>query len=63
MSLNDPVYRDLVAARVKLLFDSPSVGQLLARLALVDADWCETVATDGRNLFYNRAFIAGLLQA
>lgn len=58
---DDMVYRDLVATRVKLLFDNPPVGQLLACMALIEAsDWCETVATDGRSLFYNRHFIAGL---
>ncbi len=59
--LNDAVYRSLVAARVNLLFDEPRVGQLLARLALVDAsDQCPTVATDGRNIFYNRDFVERL---
>ena len=57
-SMDDVIYRNLVATRVKLLFDNPPVGQLLARLALIEAsDWCETIATDGRNLFYNRDFI------
>ena len=60
-SLDDVIYRNLVATRVKLLFDNPPVGQALARFALVEAsDWCESIATDGRNLFYNREFIGGL---
>lgn len=60
-SLDDLIYRNLVATRVRLLFDNPPVGQLLARFALVEvSDWCETIATDGRNLFYNRDFIVGL---
>lgn len=57
----DPVFRDIVAARVKLLFEKPEIGQLLSRLVPVDASrWCETIATDGRLLFYNRDFIGGL---
>lgn len=60
-SLDDVIYRNLVATLVKLLFDNPPVGQALARFALVEApDWCETIATDGRKLFYNRDFIGGL---
>lgn len=50
-----------MAARVKLSFEKPAVGQLLSRLVPVDASrWCETVATDGRHLFYNRDFIGGV---
>lgn len=59
--MNDPIFREIVAARVKLLFEKPAIGQLLSRLVPVDAsDWCETIATDRRHLFYNRNFISGL---
>jgi predicted metal-dependent peptidase len=62
--LNDPVYREIVAARVKLLFEKPFFGNLAARLIAVDAtDWCKTAATDGRHLFYNREFIKSLDKA
>lgn len=59
--LNDPVYCEIVRARVKLLFEKPFFGQLASRLIAVDASkWCPTAATDGRHLFYNREFIKGL---
>lgn len=59
--LSDPVYHEIVAARVKLLFEQPFFGNLAARLKAVDAtSWCNTAATDGRHLFYNREFIKSL---
>jgi predicted metal-dependent peptidase len=59
--LDDPVYKEIVTARVKLLFEKPFFGQLAARLIAVDATkWCKTAATDGKHLFYNRNFVADL---
>lgn len=58
---NDPVYQDIMAARVKMLFEMPFFGNLAVRLKLVDASgWCQTAATDGRHLYYNREFIKSL---
>lgn len=54
------VYREIVAARVKLLFDKPFFGNLATRLNAMEVTWCNTAATDGRNLYYNRKFIKGL---
>lgn len=62
--MNDPVVREIVAARVKLLFEKPFFGNMASRLTLVDASsWCDTAATDGRHLFYNREFIKSLDKA
>jgi len=58
--LSDPVYKDIVTARVKLLFEKPFFGQLASRMIAVEAPWCKTAATDGRHLYYNREFIKGL---
>lgn len=59
--INDPVFVSIVAARVQLLFDKPFFGNVAARLILVDASgWCNTAATDGRHLYYNRDFIKSL---
>ena len=59
--LSDPVYKEIVTARVRLLFQRPFFGQQACRLTLVDASkWCKTAATDGRYLYYNREFIKGL---
>lgn len=58
---SDPIYRSLVEARVKLLFDFPFFGNLASRMKLIDATkWCPTAATDGRNFYYNREFIRKL---
>jgi predicted metal-dependent peptidase len=54
------VFREIVAARVKLLFDKPFFGNLATRLNAIEVKWCNTAATDGRNLYYNRAFIKSL---
>ncbi|NJO62903.1 MAG: hypothetical protein HC836_33180 [Richelia sp. RM2_1_2] len=59
--LNDPVVKEIVAARVNLLFHKPFFGNLAARLQIVDASsWCKTAATDGKHLYYNRDFIKKL---
>ena len=59
--LSDPVYKELVTARVRLLFSRPFFGQQACRLTLVDASkWCKTAATDGRYFYYNREFIKSL---
>lgn len=62
--LSDPVYKEIVTARVKLLFEKPFFGQLAARMVCIDASaWCKTAATDGRHFYYNREFIKGLTKA
>jgi len=58
--LDDPVYREIVTARIKLLLEKPFFGNLAVRLIAVEAPWCNTAATDGRHLFYNREFIKDL---
>ena len=60
MDLNDPVVKELVSARVKLLLEKPFFGNLAGRLVAVEAPWCNTAATDGRYLYYNREFIKSL---
>jgi predicted metal-dependent peptidase len=48
----------LITARVGLLLRHPFFGNLATRLKLVDAsDWCSTLATDGRNFYYNNSFV------
>lgn len=57
----DPVLDKIIVARVGLLLRHPFFGNMATRLNLVDAsDWCATAATDGRNLYFNRAFIEKL---
>lgn len=52
------VVEKLVTARVGLLLRHPFFGNLATRLKLIDAsDWCATLATDGRNFYYNNEFV------
>jgi predicted metal-dependent peptidase len=48
----------LITARVGLLLRHPFFGNLATRLKLIDAsEWCATLATDGRNFYYNNEFV------
>ncbi len=48
----------LVTARVGLLLRHPFFGNLATRMKLIDAsDWCQTLATDGRNFYFNYGFV------
>ena len=52
------IIEKLITARVGLLLRHPFFGNLATRLKLVDAsDWCMTLATDGRNFYYNNDFV------
>ena len=47
----------LIKTRVAMLLKYPFWGPLAARLTLVEAPWCRTIATDGRKFYYNPEFI------
>jgi predicted metal-dependent peptidase len=48
----------LITARVGLLLRHPFFGNLATRMKMIDAsDWCATLATDGRNFYYNNGFV------
>jgi len=48
----------LITARVGLLLRHPFFGNLATRLKMVESDeWCATLATDGRNFYYNNEFV------
>lgn len=52
------IVEKLVTARVGLLLRHPFFGNLATRLKLIDAsDWCQTLATDGRNFYYSNDFV------
>ena len=52
------IIEKLVTARVGLLLRHPFFGNLATRMKLIDAsDWCSTLATDGRNFYYNLEFV------
>lgn len=51
----------LITARVGLLLKHPFFGNMATRLTLVDAsDSISTLATDGRNFYYNNEFVKKL---
>ena len=48
----------LITARVGLLLRHPFFGNMATRMKLIEAsDWCHTLATDGRNFYYNLGFV------
>ena len=53
----------LIRSRVTMLIKAPFFGNLATRLKFIDATkWCPTLATDGRNFYYNRDFVAALAE-
>ena len=57
-SEKNKIVEKLILARVGLLLRHPFFGNLATRLKLIDAsDWCATLATDGRNFYYNNEFV------
>ena len=57
---NDAIEK-LVTARIGLLLRHPFFGNLATRLKIIDAsDWLPTLATDGRNFYYNVGFVSKL---
>ena len=58
---NVEVQDELIRARVQMLMNAPFFGNLATRLKFIDASkWCPTAATDGRNFYYNKDFVAHL---
>jgi predicted metal-dependent peptidase len=51
------VLEKLTGARIALLLKQPFFGNMATRMQLQEADWCPTAATDGKNFYYNPAFI------
>lgn len=60
--MSDPVESRLLKARVQLLMQQSFIGQVLMHLDFVEAEgtWCRTASTDGKRIYYNRAFIEAL---
>ena len=52
----------MAAARTRLILDKPFLGALALRLPLVEAegDWCRSTHSDGKTLYYSRAYIDSL---
>ena len=57
----DPIIDKIILARVGLLLRHPFFGNMATRLKIVEAsDWCKTAATDGRSIYFNRAFFEAM---
>ena len=51
----------LIQARVAMLIKHDFWGKMATRMRLINADeWCGTLATDGKNFYYNSEFVLGL---
>ena len=51
----------LVTARIGLLLKHPFFGNMASRMNLIDgSEWLSTLATDGRNFYYNLEFVEKL---
>lgn len=62
---DDPIYTAIVKANIHMLLNEPFFGQLVSRLDLELCDdksgqWCQTAATDGNKLYFNRDFVKSL---
>jgi predicted metal-dependent peptidase len=55
----DDIEIKLAAARTRLILDKPFLGALVLRLPMKEAsaDWCKSVATDAKTLYYNPDYI------
>jgi len=52
------ILEKLTTARIGLLLRHPFFGNMATRMKLIDAtDWCATLATDGRNFYFNNDFV------
>ena len=61
MSSTDPIIDKIIVARVGLLLRHPFFGNLATRLQIKEAEeWCNTAATDGRAIYFNRKFFEPL---
>ena len=51
----------LIRGRINLIVKAPFFGNIATRLKFIDATrWCPTAATDGKNFYYNKDFVAAL---
>ena len=50
-------YQKITKARTQLLLDNPFFGNIAMRLDLVETDQFDTMATDGKSIMFNPAFV------
>jgi predicted metal-dependent peptidase len=57
----DEIEKQIVFAKTHLLFKHTFFGNIISHMELEEAsDWCPTMATDFRKLYYNPEFVASL---
>lgn len=58
---DDAAREILIQARVNMLIKHDFWGKIATRMRLINADaWCPTLATDGRDFYYNSQFVLSL---
>ena len=59
---DDPVIIKIQSARLRLLLDQPFWGVIALRLKMMENNeaWNKTMATDGKNMYFNRKFVEAL---
>ncbi len=50
-------HQKITKARTQLLLDNPFFGNIAMRLDLVETDQFDTMATDGKRILFNPAFV------
>ena len=59
MGSSSEIFQPVAKARIKLLLDEPYLAAAVAQFPIVDATdspWCDTMATDGFRIYYDRTF-------
>ena len=63
MGFDREIFKPVAKARIRLLLDEPYLAAAVAQFPIVDATespWCDTMATDGFRIYYDRTFCESL---
>mgnify|MGYP000851105342 CR=1 FL=1 len=52
----------ITKAKANLFLQQPFYATIIASMVFVEVEWCSTMATDGRYVYWNRKFVDGLSQ-
>jgi predicted metal-dependent peptidase len=56
--VHEAVVKKIAKGRIKLLRTAPFFGIIITKMQIFPADeWCDTMAVDGRHLYFNHAFV------
>lgn len=64
MGIDKKVHKDMMRARLDLMIKEPFFGTLAMQLEMIEceAGFCDTMAVDGRHLWYHPPFVTSLTQ-